>query len=99
MGALLVAAILLLAGDLSLTMQLVSWALAALAMVVLWFRVFKPSRHKTLIGTAAGEEIGAVGLLVGQVEPFQRGRVRFPRPILGAEERAWLAERPISRGE
>ena len=99
MGALLVGAILLVAGDLSLTLQLMIWALASLAMVVLWFRVFKPNRHKTLIGTAAGEVIGEVGLLVGQVEPFQRGKVRFQRPILGAEEWACVAEQRISAGE
>src|SRR5690606_22474329 len=99
MGALLVAAILLLAGDLSLTMQLVIWALASLAMVVLWFRVFRRSRHKTLIGTAAGEVIGEVGLLVSAVAPFQRGRVRFQRPVLGAEDWACMAETAIAAGE
>jgi len=99
LGALLVGGVLLVAGELSLTVQLLIWALASLAMVVVWFRVSRPSRHRTLIGTAAGEVIGEVGLLVGQVEPFQRGKVRFQRPILGAEEWACVADQTISAGE
>lgn len=99
LGALLVAGVLLLAGELSLTAQLLLWIVASLAMVALWFRVFRPSRHKTLIGTASGEVIGEVGLLVGAVAPFEHGKVRFQRPILGAEEWACLAETSIPAGE
>lgn len=99
LGALLVAGVMLLAADLSLTAQLLLWIVASLAMVVLWFRVFSPRRHKTLIGTADGEVIGEVGLLVGAVAPYQRGKVRFQRPILGAEEWACMAESEIPAGE
>lgn len=98
-GAMLTGLVLLAAGELSLTAQIAVWILASLAMVVLWFRVFRRSRHKTLIGTAAGEVIGEVGLLVAAVAPFQRGRVRFQRPVLGAEEWACMAETAIAAGE
>ncbi|MCY1405324.1 hypothetical protein D9M71_205620 [compost metagenome] len=99
LGALLVAGVLLIAGELSLTTQLLLWTLASLAMVVLWFRVFSPLRQRTLVGTADGEVIGEVGLLVGAVAPFARGRVRFQRPILGAEEWACMADSNIAAGE
>lgn len=99
LGALLVAGVLLVAGELSLTTQLLLWILASLAMVVLWFRVFSPLRHRTLVGTADGEVIGEVGLLVGAVAPFARGKVRFQRPILGAEEWACMADSNIAAGE
>ncbi|MCM2319692.1 MAG: NfeD family protein [Pseudomonas sp.] len=99
LGALLVAGVLLVAGELSLTTQLLLWTLASLAMVVLWFRVFSPLRQRTLVGTADGEVIGEVGLLVGAVAPFARGRVRFQRPILGAEEWACMADSNIAAGE
>ncbi len=98
-GAMLVGLVLLAAGELSLTAQISLWILASLAMTVLWFRVFKRSQHKTLIGTAAGEVIGEVGLLVSAVAPFQRGKVRFQRPLLGAEEWACVAETAIAAGE
>ncbi|SEI47345.1 hypothetical protein SAMN04244579_00691 [Azotobacter beijerinckii] len=98
LGALLVAGVLL-AGALSLTAQLLVWTLSSLAMTALWFGVFRPGRQTTRIGTAAGETIGEVGLLVSAVAPFERGRVRFQKPILGAEEWACMAETAIPAGE
>ncbi len=98
LGALLVG-LLALAFDLSLTAQLATWTAASLAMVWLWFRVFKQSFVKTQVGTADGEVIGEIGLLVGAVAPFERGKVRFQRPVLGAEEWVCLADAPIAAGE
>lgn len=99
LGGLLVALALFLVPTLSLTAQLALWTLASLGMVVLWFKVFKPGSHKTRIGTADGEVIGEIGLLVGAVAPFQRGKVRFQRPVLGAEEWVCLAEEAIAAGQ
>ena len=98
-GAMLVGLVLLLAPGLALSAQIGVWVLASVAMTVLWFRVFKRSQHKTLIGTAAGEVIGEVGLLVSAVAPFERGKVRFQRPVLGAEEWVCMAESAIAAGE
>ncbi|APR02924.1 NfeD family protein [Thauera chlorobenzoica] len=98
-GAMLVGLVLLVQADLSLTAQISTWVAASVAMTVLWFRVFKRSQHKTLVGTAGGEVIGEVGLLVSAVAPFERGRVRFQRPVLGAEEWVCVAESAIAAGE
>ena len=98
-GAMLVGLVLLLAPGLALSAQIGVWVLALVAMTVLWFRVFKRSQHKTLVGTAAGEVIGEIGLLVSAVAPFERGKVRFQRPVLGAEEWACVAESAIAAGE
>ena len=98
-GALLVGLVLLLAPGLALSAQIGVWVLASVAMTVLWFRVFKRSQHKTLVGTAAGEVIGEIGLLVSAVAPFERGKVRFQRPVLGAEEWACVAESAIAAGQ
>lgn len=98
-GALFVALLMLLLPDLPLAGQLGVWTVASVAMTVLWFRVFQPRRQKSLIGSASGEVIGEIGLLVRAVAPFERGRVRFQRPILGAEEWICLAESDIPAGE
>jgi len=98
LGALLVG-LLALAFDLSLTAQLATWTLASLAMVGLWFRVFKQSFVKTRAGTADGEVIGEIGLLVSAVAPFERGKVRFQRPVLGSDEWVCLADTAIAPGE
>lgn len=98
-GAMLVGLALLVLPGLGLSAQIGVWVLASVAMTVLWFRVFKRSQHKTLIGTAAGEVIGEIGLLVSAVAPFERGKVRFQRPVLGAEEWACVAESAIAAGQ
>ena len=98
-GAMLVGLVLLVAPALALSAQIGVWVLASVAMTVLWFRVFKRSQHKTLVGTAAGEVIGEIGLLVSAVAPFERGKVRFQRPVLGAEEWACVAESAIAAGQ
>ncbi len=99
LGAILVGLLMLLLPQLSLTAQLAVWTLASLAMVVLWFRVFKRSFHKTRVGTADGEVIGEIGVLVSAVAPFERGRVRFQRPLLGSDEWVCLADAAIAAGE
>ena len=99
LGALLVGLSVLALPTLALTAQIALWIITSVVMVVLWFSVFKRSQHKTLIGTAAGEVIGEVGLLVSAVAPFQRGKVRFQRPLLGSEEWVCTAESAIAAGE
>lgn len=99
LGGVLVGLLLLALPDLSPTVQLAAWTLASLAMLGLWLRVFKPSLHRTRIGQAEGEAIGEIGLLVNAVAPFERGRVRFQRPVLGSEEWACRAESAIAAGE
>ncbi len=99
LGALIVGLTLLALPGLSPTVQVALWTLTSLAMVALWFRVFKPNLHKTRIGLAEGEVLGEIGLLVTAVAPFERGRVRFQRPILGAEEWVCLADSAIAAGE
>lgn len=99
LGALFVGLALLVVPDLSPTAQFALWTIASLAMVALWFRVFRPARRLTQSGSAAGEAIGEIGLLVGAIEPYARGRVRFQKPLLGAEEWVCLAEQAIAAGE
>lgn len=98
LGALVVG-LLALAFDLPLAAQLATWTLASLAMVWLWFKVFKQSFQKTRIGTADGEVVGEIGLLVSAVAPFQKGKVRFQRPLLGADEWVCLADTALAAGE
>jgi len=99
LGAMLTGVVLFAVPDLVLSKQIAAWIIASMAMTVLWFSVARRSRFRTLIGTAAGEVIGEVGLLVSAVAPFERGKVRFQRPVLGAEEWACVAETAIAAGE
>jgi inner membrane protein len=99
LGALLVALVLLVAPKLGLTWQLTIWLVASVAMVYSWFKVFKPNRHKTRIGTADANVIGEVGLLARDVEPFTKGEVRFQKPLLGTDTWPCMADSAIAAGE
>lgn len=97
LGALVVALLQLLLpmGDVA---QILAWIVASLAMVLLWFRVFKTRLHSTRIGLADAA-LGESGVLVGAVEPFKRGSVRFQKPLLGAEVWECIADESIPAGE
>ncbi|MCX8086428.1 MAG: NfeD family protein [Rhodocyclaceae bacterium] len=82
-----------------LAMQLALWLIASLALVVAWFKVFKPSMHKTKIGMSDAGVIGEVGVLVHDVAPFQKGQVRFQKPLLGDDVWVCIADEEIKSGE
>ncbi|WP_374242926.1 NfeD family protein [Zoogloea sp.] len=101
LGALLVG-LAMLAVPLGATAQIGLWVVASVAMVGLWFRVFKGGeylRSRTRVGQSDGEPIGEIGLMTKPAEPFARGRLRFQKPVLGAEEWECVADAPIAVGE
>jgi membrane protein implicated in regulation of membrane protease activity len=99
LGALLVSVVLLVVPALGLTAQLLTWTLASLAMVALWFRIFKPGKHKTKIGMADSNIVGEIGILIRDVEPFKRGQVRFQKPLVGSEVWECISDEAIASGE
>ena len=99
LGALLVALVLFVMPSLVPTTQLVIWLFASVVMVYLWFKIFKPGRHKTLIGTSDANVIGEIGLLTRNVAPFEKGEVRFQKPLLGGESWPCISDSNIAVGE
>lgn len=98
LGALVVALVLAVAG-IGLTAQLGLWLVVSLVLVAAWFKVFKPNMHKTRIGMADANVIGEVGVLVRDVAPFEKGQVRFQKPILGDDVWECIADEAIKSGE
>jgi inner membrane protein len=99
LGALLVGLALLVLPDIGLTAQVAMWVVASLGMVVAWFRVFRRDDHKTRIGQSDGDTIGEIGLMAKAAAPFERGRVRFQKPLLGSEEWECVVDEAIAAGE
>ena len=99
LGALLVALAMFLVPSLGMTAQILMWTVASVAMVVLWFRIFRPGMHKTRVGMSDSNIVGEVGLLTRDVEPFRKGQVRFQKPLVGAEVWDCIADETISSGE
>lgn len=83
--------------SLSMTAQLFVWTLASSGMVLLWFRYLKP-RTMTQAGQADAI-VGEIGLLTRAVAPYERGEVRFQKPIGGAESWPCIADEAIPAGE
>lgn len=99
LGALMVSLALLLLPGMGGTAQVGLWVVASVALIFLWFRLFKPGFHKTRIGTADADVLGEVGLLAKDVAPFQKGSVRFQKPVLGADTWDCISDETLHTGE
>lgn len=97
LGGLVVALAVALAG-IGFTAQLGLWLIVSLVLVAGWFKVFKPGMHKTKIGMADANVVGEIGMLVRDVAPFEKGEVRFQKPILGADVWECFADEAIKSG-
>ncbi|MDP2169591.1 MAG: NfeD family protein [Rhodocyclaceae bacterium] len=98
LGALVVAVAMALTA-IGTTAQLALWLVVSVAMVAGWFKVFKPNMHKTRIGMADANVVGEIGMLVRNVAPFEKGQVRFQKPILGTDVWECIADEAIKSGE
>jgi membrane protein implicated in regulation of membrane protease activity len=98
LGALLVGAALLVAPELSLAAQILLWTLASAAMTVLWFKVLRDKSNLMRSGQA-DDVLGEIGVLVRAVQPFEKGEVRFQKPVMGSEVWPCLADEAIAAGE
>ncbi|MFA7269604.1 MAG: NfeD family protein [Sterolibacterium sp.] len=98
LGGLLVALLIAVLPEIGMTAQLSIWLVVSVAMVVLWFRLFKPNIHKTRVGMSDANVIGEIGLLTHEVAPFQKGEVRFQKPMVGSEVWPCMADEAIPVG-
>ncbi|AIZ35423.1 NfeD family protein [Pseudomonas parafulva] len=96
-GAVLVALTALVAPALQLDMQVLLWVALSSVTTLLWFKVFR--NKKPDLRWTADSVIGEVGLLTASVSQFQKGRVRFQKPVLGNEEWTCIADSDIAAGE
>ena len=99
LGGVLVSVVVLVVPSLGLTAQLLTWTVASVAMVVIWFRIFKPGMHKTRIGMSDSNIVGEIGMLTRDVEPYQKGQVRFQKPLVGSESWECISDETIRSGE
>jgi membrane protein implicated in regulation of membrane protease activity len=72
---------------------------ASIAFVVLWVKVFKVQVHRTRIGMSEGQFAGEIGLVTREIKPFQKGQIRFQKPILGSDVWEAIANEEIATGD
>jgi len=98
LGAFFVMALMLVAPAVSLAVQLLIWTLCSLAMMVLWFRIFKRGAHKSLSGRSSANLVGEIGMIAEAVAPFKAGKVRFQKPMVGSDLWECTSEEEIAAG-
>lgn len=99
LGALIVGGALALMPAMPMSAQIGLWILASVAFVVLWFKVFKAQVHRTRVGLSEGQFAGEIGLTTRQLKPYQKGQIRFQKPILGSDVWEAIADEEIAVGE
>ena len=75
------------------------WIGVSVAFIWLWFKVFKSSFFKTRAGLSKGAVVGEIGLVIRDMRPFEKGQIRFQKPVLGDEVWESIADVEIKAGE
>jgi len=99
LGAVLVGIVMALYPAFPLSAQLLTWTVVSAALTFAWFRFFNPRSSKTFAGSSKGAVVGETGLVIRAADPYDKGRVKFQLPLLGADEWPCLADEPLAVGD
>ncbi len=83
--------------DTSFSTEIFWWIVFTIFFQYMWFKKFKP---KTLTKSGqANESLGEKGVVIEDIKPFGRGKVRFEIPVLGSRDWVVTADEMIKSGE
>lgn len=100
LAALAVGGLLGLVPDVSLTMQLLLWAIFSALLTTFWFLVMKPRMlDRTRAGMSREALMGETGQVIRTPEGDRRGVVRFSKPLLGDDEWSFICDEPVQLGD
>jgi len=98
LGAVMVGIIVAIIPTFPLAGQILTWTIVSAALTAAWFRFFKP-RSRTFAGSSKDAVIGESGLVIKAAAPYEKGRVKFQLPLLGADEWPCMADEPLQVGD
>ena len=99
-AALMVAVLLWLFPMMGMATQLIMWIILSVLCTVLWFKFIKPlSIDKTKAGLPREATIGQVGMVIETSLSHEQIKVRFPMPVLGADEWICRSLNPVQVGD
>lgn len=99
-AAVVVGVVVLALPQIPLAAQLLLWGGLSGVMAWAWFKYLKPlSIDKTKAGLSRESIVGEVGQVLKLPVGDQRGTLRFPAPILGNDEWAFICEDLIAAGD
>lgn len=99
LGGLVVSLLVAVFPDVGLTAELAVWLVVSLGLAASWFKLFKPNIHKTRVGMSDANIIGEIGLVTQDLALFQKGEVRFQKPMVGSDVWPCIADEPIAAGQ
>lgn len=99
-AALLVGLLLFVAPELALSWQILIWTILSCVLAFAWFRFLKPlSVDRTKAGLSREAIVGEVGQVIVAPNSERRGRMRFPAPVLGADEWTIISRENVAQGD
>ncbi len=99
-GAILVGLLVWLMPSLSLTAQVIIWAIASGVLTWAWFKFIKPlAVDRTKAGLSRESLIGEVGQVLSMPTEERRGTLRFPAPLLGSDEWMFISSDALAIGD
>lgn len=88
-AALIVAILTWLMPEISISIQLILFAIISIATLFVWRTYYRKIETHSRVGQAQGEEIGRVGSIIERVNATQNGRIQFAQGVMGSRE--WVA--------
>jgi inner membrane protein len=100
LGAIVVALTLMVLPGLTLSWQLLVFALASCLFTLLWFKFIKPlMTDRTKAGMGREAALGESGQVIRAPGEGSRGVVRFSIPVLGEDEWSFICDEPVLPGD
>lgn len=99
-AAVIVGALMYLVPELSMTWQVLLWTVFSSVFALGWFKYLKPlSVDKTKAGLSREAIVGEVGQVLVVPMGEKRGKLRFPAPVLGADEWLIISQDDLQTGD
>ena len=99
-AAVVVGVMLFLIPDLSMTWQILLWTILSSVLALGWFKYLKPlSIDRTKAGLSKEAITGEVGQVLIVPTEDKRGKLRFPAPVLGADEWIIISQDELTIGD
>lgn len=96
----IVVGILTLLLPISFTVQVLIWGVLSVVILVVWFKFVSPKmKDVTKSGMAKEAMFGKVGTVLDYNSSTSRGRLRFPAPMLGEDEWAFISSETLTPGD
>jgi membrane protein implicated in regulation of membrane protease activity len=99
-AAVIIGLLLILAPTLALSWQVFLWTALSTLLAWAWFKYLKPlSVDKTKAGLSRESIVGEIGQVLSPPNSERRGTLRFPAPVLGADEWTIISQDELTIGD